>query len=158
MRLGLISDVHGNLDALEKALEFLDAAGVDRLLSPGDLVGYGPFPNECVALVAEREVICVAGNHNLMATDRLAPASQGSLARVTIDWTKSVLDENARSYLETLPATAELEDLTIAHGSMDDPTVYVQPEHASAELAKLAGTSLLVLGHTHTPMAYSEHG
>jgi predicted phosphodiesterase len=160
MRVGLISDVHGNLAALEAALEFLDGAGVDRLLSPGDLVGYGPFPNECVAVVAQRDVICVAGNHDLIATGRLDPAPEGSLVRLTLDWTRSVLSADSRTYLEALPPTAELDRLTMAHGSLDDPRFYVHAEHAGAELARLARAQpdawLLVLGHTHTPLAHAE--
>ncbi|MEA2349806.1 MAG: hypothetical protein QOG86_747 [Thermoleophilaceae bacterium] len=159
MRIGLVSDVHGNLPALRVALDALGEEGYDRLLCPGDLVGYGPFPNECVALLAESGAVCVAGNHDLMALERLElPRNQ--LVRVTNEWTREVLDADARRYLEGLPLTVESDGLVMGHGSLADPTVYVTRERAGAEMTRFAaedpGRSLLVLGHTHTPLAYGE--
>jgi predicted phosphodiesterase len=162
MRIGLFSDVHGNLAALEVALAALREEGVERLMCPGDLVGYGPFPNECVSLVAESGALCVAGNHDLMAIDRLDDSRAGTLAKRTLAWTRSVLTADARRYLEELPPMAELGSLVMAHGSLDDPSFYVEREHAAAELERLArarpGASLLLLGHTHTPLAHAERG
>jgi predicted phosphodiesterase len=159
MRIALVSDVHGNLPALRVALAALRREGYDRLLCPGDLVGYGPFPNECVALLAESDALCVAGNHDLMAIERLdLPRNQ--LVRVTNEWTRGALDADARSYLEALPPTVELESLVMAHGSLGDPTVYVTRDRAGAEMTRFAaahpGAAQLVLGHTHTPLAYAE--
>ena len=67
MRYGVLADVHGNLDALRAVLRALERHGVDRYLVAGDLVGYGPYPNECVAALAELPATCVAGNHDLIA-------------------------------------------------------------------------------------------
>jgi predicted phosphodiesterase len=160
VRVGLISDVHGNLAALEAALEALGEEGIDRLVCAGDLVGYGPFPNECVARVAETGARCVAGNHDLMAIGRLDEAGAGALARSSIAWTRSVLGAEARAYLEALPPTIELDSMMVAHGSLDDPSEYVERERAGAALARLASThpdaSMLVLGHTHTSLAHAE--
>ena len=160
MRIGLISDVHGNLPALEAALAALRREGFDRLLCAGDLVGYGPFPNECVSLVAETGVLCVAGNHDLMAIDALDDSRAGALARETLRWTRTVLDPEARAYLASLPPTAAVGELVMAHGSLHDPTAYVESDRAAAELAHLGEehpeASLLVLGHTHTALAYGE--
>ena len=160
MRIGLISDVHGNLPALEAALAALRRERCERLVCAGDLVGYGPFPNECVSLVSEARALCVAGNHDLMAIDRLDDPRAGALARETLAWTRTVLDPAARAYLEALPPSAEAVGVLIAHGSLDDPTVYVQSDRAGAELARLGSerpeASLLVLGHTHTPLAHGQ--
>jgi len=160
MRLGLIADVHANIAALEVALAAIEKEGVDQLLCAGDLVGYGPFPNECVARLRSAGATCVAGNHDLMATGQLRDAGPGTLPKITMTWTRSVLDEETLTYLAELPPTVEIGGLVMAHGSLDDPTVYVQREQASAALRRLAethpGDSILVLGHTHTPLAYSE--
>jgi predicted phosphodiesterase len=160
MRIGLVSDVHGNLPALEAALDALRGDGFDRLLCAGDLVGYGPFPNECVSLLAEAGALCVAGNHDLMATGRLDDPRAGALAQETLRWTRTVLDAAARAYLEALPATADLDGLVMAHGSLHDPTVYVQSNSAGAELGRFGeerpDASMLVLGHTHTALSYGE--
>jgi predicted phosphodiesterase len=155
-RIGVIADVHGNLPALEAALGELRREGVDRLLCAGDLVGYGPFPNECVARVGETGAACVAGNHDLMAIDRLDDEHAGALARETIAWTRGVLGAEARDYLESLPASVTEQKLVTAHGSLSDPTVYVYAERAAAELAGIPPAALLVLGHTHTPLAFGE--
>jgi predicted phosphodiesterase len=160
MRLALVADVHGNLPALEAALRALRDEACDRLLCAGDLVGYGPFPNECVALLEESSALCIAGNHDLMAIDRLDDSRAGALARETLRWTRSGLDPGARAYLEALPPTLTVERLTMAHGSLDDPSAYVESDRASAELARLGeqqpDAELLVLGHTHTPLAHGE--
>ena len=155
-RVGVIADVHGNLPALEAALGELEREGVDRLVCAGDLVGYGPFPNECVARVRESGAATVAGNHDLMAIDRLDDAHAGALARETIAWTREVLDADARDYLESLPGALTEEQLVTAHGSLSDPTVYVYADRAADELAQVPAGAVLVLGHTHTPLGYGE--
>jgi len=160
MRLGLIADVHANIAALDVALGAIEKEGVDQLLCAGDLVGYGPFPNECVARLRAAGATCVAGNHDLMAIERLRDAAPGTLPNLTMTWTRSVLDEETRAYLAELPPTVEIGGLVMAHGSLDDPTVYVQREQAGTALRRLGetrpGDSILVLGHTHRPLAHSE--
>lgn len=160
MRLAVISDVHGNLPALRAALRALGDQGIDRYLCAGDLVGYGPFPNECVEAIAELDPLCVAGNHDLVAVDRLSLDRCGPLGRVTLRWTRQELTPGSRAYLESLPATVELDHLVMAHGSLADAQTYVESEDAGAELARLRAdrpdARLLVLGHTHSALAYGE--
>src|SRR3954469_29493 len=99
MRYGLLSDVHANLPALRAALEWLRREGADAYLCAGDIVGYGPHPNECVELIAALPGACVAGNHDLIAVGRLDGEGIGALARVTLDWTRTVLGSDARAWL-----------------------------------------------------------
>jgi predicted phosphodiesterase len=163
MRYGVISDVHGNANALEAVLRALDRASVDRLICPGDLVGYGPRPNECVARIAALDPIAVAGNHDLMALGRLPSDGLGTLPRRTLHWTRTVLDDPAREYLGALPLTASTGDgVVVAHGSLDDPTEYVHDCAAGAAQLRLvrererghgARAAVLLLGHTHRPLA-----
>lgn len=155
MRYGLLSDIHANLDALRAALVVLRRERVDAFLCAGDLVGYGPFPNECVEVVADLGAGCVAGNHDLMALGLLQDTNCIALARETMKWTRSVLRDDTRRYLETLPLRLQPEPSTvIAHGSLDDPQSYiVRPRQAIEELDRL-GTlhptaDFLVVGHTH---------
>jgi predicted phosphodiesterase len=159
MRYGVIADVHANLHALETVIAALGERGVDRYLCTGDLVGYGPRPNECVARLRELDATTVAGNHDLMVTGRLSLDIRDRLARTTIEWTVSALDSEATAYLQSLPPRAQTPDgLTLAHGTLDDPVEYVYDcDAASAQLALLeqrssAATGLL-LGHTHLPLA-----
>jgi predicted phosphodiesterase len=158
MRYGVIADVHGNLHALEAALAFLATEDVDAYLCAGDLVGYGPLPNECVRRVLGLPVTCVAGNHDLIALGRLGDERCIPLARASLRWTRTVLDEDARALLAGLPLGAQERDIALCHGSLDDPQRYVTSEPAARScLARLpAGADLLVLGHTHHAMAVGE--
>ena len=156
MRLGLISDVHGNLPALEAVLDAL--AGVDRLLCAGDLVGYGPFPDKCVTRVAEAGAVTVAGNHDLIALGRLSTERCVPLARETLEWTRGRLGEDARRALEALPLRADPEDgLVLTHGGLGDPQRYVRSEaEAREQLEGVDAGATLVLGHTHVPLVVGE--
>src|SRR6266545_1101727 len=141
MRYGVLSDVHGNAFALRAAVDRLTRVGVDGWLCAGDLVGYGPQPNECVALLAELGAIGVAGNHELLVLGRLPLDRAGRLARETTPWTRAALRADSRAYLAGLPLTVRLGELVMAHGSLDDPQRYVTaPDQARRELAALHRT------------------
>jgi predicted phosphodiesterase len=155
MRIGLISDVHANLFALRAAVARLRAEGVDAWVCAGDLVGYGPHPNECVETVAELDPTGVAGNHELMLLGDLPDSRAGWLARRSIAWTREVVRPDVRSYLAALPRTATAPKMVVAHGSPDDPEEYVRTDERAAALLASPGTErLLVLGHTHRPWLY----
>jgi predicted phosphodiesterase len=157
-RLGVFSDVHGNLHALDAALDFLGAEELDGYLCAGDLVGYGPFPNECVRRVLALDGLCVAGNHDLIALGRLGDERCSSLARASLRWTRGALDDEARALLAGLPLGVEQHGVAVRHGSIADPTEYVLSESRARDcldaLATAApGAGVLVLGHTHRAMA-----
>lgn len=158
-RYGVVGDVHGNSDALAAALDAVEAAGADRIVCPGDVVGYGPHPEECIAILAAGDVLTVAGNHDLMAIGELpAPAGDGLVAR-TVEWTRGQLGERSRAWLRDLPLELDLDDgVVMTHGGLGDPTFRVRDEQdAAAQLGRLSGRGLLV-GHTHHPMAFSAPG
>jgi predicted phosphodiesterase len=158
MRYGVIADVHANLHALDAVLAFLSAEHVDGYLCAGDLVGYGAFPNECVRRVLTLPGTCVAGNHDLIALERLSDERCVPLARTSLRWTRSVLDPDARALLAGLPLGVSEGPVAIRHGSVFDARHYVLTrEDALACLrdieAVALGTEILILGHTHRPMA-----
>jgi predicted phosphodiesterase len=161
MRYGVLADIHGNLHALRAALSALGREGVDRYLIAGDLVGYGPNPNECVEVVAGLGAVCVAGNHDLIALDRLTDERCPELARRSLHWTRSVLNDEARAFLASLPLRATAPGgIVMAHGSLDDPQEYTRrPEQAAPQLTRLSqdgwDAHILVLGHTHRPWAFA---
>jgi predicted phosphodiesterase len=162
MRYGVIADVHGNLDALRAVLRALERQGVDRHLVAGDLVGYGPYPNECVATVAELGAACVAGNHDLIALGLLSDRRCIELARKSLRWTREVLGADERAFLAALPRTvAAPGGVVMAHGSLDDPQEYTstsaQVLSQLASLERVDGARVLVLGHTHRPLAFGRH-
>jgi putative phosphoesterase len=146
MRLGVISDVHGNRVALEAVLD--DMPDVDRLVCAGDVVGYNPWPVECVATVRERSMPTVMGNHDrAVAGD--TPFRFNSMAAAGVDYARERLDDDALSWLADLPPERTVADgrVKLVHGHPDDPDRYTYPEEFSARM--LRGEDLLVTGHTH---------
>jgi predicted phosphodiesterase len=160
MRLALLADVHANLPALTRVLDLLASDEVDAYLCAGDLVGYGPHPNECVNAIEALGAICVAGNHDLIATGRLPAERIGALARTSLRWTARELRPGTAAFIGRLPRTTRSGGVLVAHGSLDDPTTYVTSDHAPGQLGRLRAfapdTEVLVLGHTHHPLAYGE--
>jgi predicted phosphodiesterase len=159
MRYGVLADVHGNLDALRAVLRAIEREGVDGFLVAGDLVGYGAYPNECVAAVAELAATCAAGNHDLIVLGDLSDDRCIELARESLRWTRQVLGSDERAFLEALPRMASAPGgVRVAHGSLDDPQQYTTTgTEAAAQLALLEDREharLLVLGHTHRTLAY----
>ncbi len=164
MRYAVLADIHGNLPAFEAVMHEATHLGIDRHLVLGDLVGYGAFPNECVAAVADLGAPAVAGNHDLMAIGRLSDERCIRAARTTLRWTRTVLNPAARGYLERMPPRYATDDgVVCAHGTLDDPQEYLTtPEQAVVNLGQLTrehpGASVLLVGHTHRPWACGHDG
>jgi predicted phosphodiesterase len=154
MRYGVIADVHANLHALDATLGFLATQDVDEYLCAGDLVGYGPLPNESVRRVLDLGGPCVAGNHDLMAVGRLSDERCIPLARDILRWTRGVLDNSVRALLAGLPLIERRDDLLLCHGWLDDPQRYVVgAQQAIARLRESPAAGIVIAGHTHRPMA-----
>ena len=155
MRVAVISDVHGNLHALEPVLDSIAEDGPDTIWCLGDLVGYGPRPNECCALVAERAELCLIGNHDLGVLGRLDLAEFSPDAAASARWTMDVLDEGARAYLESLEPQAVRDDAGLYHASPRDPIweYVLSPQVARASLAEV-GAPLVLVGHSHVALRY----
>ncbi len=161
MRYAVLADIHGNLPALESVLSAVERERPDAIVCAGDLVGYGPMPNECVAEVARRDAVVVAGNHDLMAVEALSTERTSARAAVAMRWTRQTLDDASRCFLRALPELASPPGLLVAHGSLDDPQEYVlRPEQMKDQLGRMRVLSpparVLVLGHTHHPVVVGE--
>lgn len=154
MQVAIVSDIHANLAAFEAVIA--DLQGVDEVWCLGDIVGYGPDPNECVALLRSQKHICIAGNHDWAAIGRISTADFNPDAAAAIDWTSARLTPDSRRYLESLPLKLEKYDITLAHGSPRDPIweYIVFPNVAQANLNDFA-TEACFVGHTHIPVIYS---
>ncbi|MBA3777967.1 MAG: metallophosphoesterase family protein [Chloroflexi bacterium] len=151
------------MPALETALALLDDQRVDRYLSAGDAVGYGPHPNECIDRLRDVGAVSVAGNHELYLLDRLPPRRFSTRARTSLAWTRSVVGSERFRWLSTLPDRATLGPIVMAHASLDDPEDYVvRPWQAKRQLGLLRSmdpdAKILVLGHTHQPLYRTEDG
>ena len=154
MRVGVISDIHGNAAALEAVLAALDEDRLDAVWCLGDLVGYGPDPNRCCELVAHRADLCLVGNHDLgvlgtIPLDEFSPDA-ASAAR----WTETVLTEYSRAYLESLRPEAKVDDAELFHASPRDPVWdYVLSEPVARESLEITEAPVVMVGHSHVPLA-----
>lgn len=156
MRYAVVSDIHSNLEAFQAVLE--DAGRVDGLWCLGDVIGYGPSPNECVSLLKECRHVCVAGNHDLAGIGRAETATFNRDAKTAIDWTANNLSTSATEYLQSLPLVVELEGrFTVVHGSPRDPVWEYVLQAGEAEAAfKDTETEIIFVGHTHVPVVFRE--
>ena len=106
MRYAIISDIHANLAAFTAVLEDIEGkGGVDEIWCLGDIVGYGPEPSRCIELLRRRRHVCIAGNHDLGAINKIPLASFNPQAAVACRWTTTQLSESDVAYLESLPLT-----------------------------------------------------
>ena len=153
MRLAVLSDIHANLAALSAVRD--DMPEVDEVWVLGDIVGYGPQPNEVIAALQEMGARSVMGNHDGAAIGQVDASWFNPDAARAIGWTGEVIDDNARAYLSTLPEVRRDGDLTAVHGSPRDPTwEYITgPDVAGANLASF-DTRICLHGHTHVPIIF----
>ncbi len=153
MRYGIIADVHANLAAFEAVLA--DMGKVDSLWCLGDLVGYGPDPNECIDLLQSYNHRCVMGNHDLAAIGRLDTADFNAAAAEAAEWTAHALTDRSVFYLSHLPEMVVVEPFTLVHGSPRSPVwEYVFQETLAAANFDHFGTPACLVGHTHVPALY----
>jgi predicted phosphodiesterase len=158
MRLAVLSDIHSNLAALEAVLADLDGLpAVDELWVCGDIVGYGPQPNEVIERLRERRARAVMGNHDGAAIGLVDVAWFNDAAAVAVRWTGEVLDADSRDYLAALPERREESNLTAVHGSPRDPIweYITSPAVAAANLSAFT-TDVCLFGHTHYPVIYTD--
>lgn len=116
MRVGLISDIHANLPALEAVQRDIDRVGVDLELCLGDVLGYGAFPNECAQLIRERGVRCVAGNHDLAILEWLDSASYHPDALAAILWQRDELSAVNRAWVARFESSVSQDGFDAMHG------------------------------------------
>ena len=155
MRIAVISDIHGNLHALEAVLESIAEEAPEKIWCLGDLVGYGPEPNRCCALVAAQAELCLIGNHDLGVLGRLDLAEFSHDAAASARWTAEVLSDESRAYLESLEPKNVREDVELYHASPRDPVweYVLSPEVAVASLV-VTSAPLVLVGHSHVPLRY----
>jgi diadenosine tetraphosphatase ApaH/serine/threonine PP2A family protein phosphatase len=159
MRVAVVSDIHSNLHALEAVLAAVEAEAPDELWCLGDLVGYGPRPNECCAAIAEHANVCLAGNHDLVVLGTLDMTDFAGEAALAAEWTRGVLDEEARAFLAPLEPQAKRNGVTLYHGSARDPVwEYVLSDEAAWWTFQVAKEPLMLVGHSHVPLTISFDG
>ena len=157
MRLAVLSDIHANLAALDAVRD--DLPKVDEIWVLGDIVGYGPQPNEVIRRLQELGARSVMGNHDGAAIGTVDSAWFNPDAAAAIQWTAGILDDNARAYLAALPEVRRDGELTAVHGSPREPIwEYITDAAIAADNLGSFETRLCLYGHTHLPVIYRADG
>ncbi|MDD5337898.1 MAG: metallophosphoesterase family protein [Dehalococcoidales bacterium] len=158
MRYLIIADIHGNLTALEAVLK--DAArqgAVGEIWCLGDIVGYGPEPAECIALVKELDGVCVAGNHDRGAIGQIEMQNFNPFAAMALEWTMDKLSAADMLYLGKLPEEAQIGDFMLVHGSPASPLFeYIISTGNAERNFNFFDTKYCLVGHTHAPAVFRQ--
>jgi len=160
MKLAILSDVHGNLEALEAVLADVAASGADEIACLGDFVGYGASPNECVARLEPLVAVAVLGNHDVAALGRLKLGRFHSDAATTARWTMERLEPARRAWLEPLPYSISWHGHRVVHATPSEPEEWhyvLSIEDAQYEFAAF-GERLGFIGHSHVPGVFETDG
>ncbi|TAK29721.1 MAG: metallophosphoesterase [Chloroflexota bacterium] len=156
MRCAIVSDIHSNLAAFRAVLAHAEQqGGYETIWCLGDVVGYGPRPNECVDLLRGHPHVCVAGNHDWAAVGKLDLGHFNDDAAIAALWTRKVLRQDIRRYLLSLPIVRVEEEFTLAHGSPREPIwEYLTSATRAAASLESFQTRFCLVGHTHIPIVF----
>jgi predicted phosphodiesterase len=153
MRVAVVSDIHSNLHALEAVLASIDAEAPDELWCLGDLVGYGPRPNECCAMIAARVDVCLAGNNDLAVRGTIDLEEFHGEAGRAATWTREVLEPEWRELLDRLEPEGSAHGVALYHGSARDPIwEYVLSDEGALATLDLTAAPLVLVGHSHVAL------
>jgi|ERR1700722_13383243 diadenosine tetraphosphatase ApaH/serine/threonine PP2A family protein phosphatase len=159
MRVAVISDIHANRHALEAVLAAVNVEAPDEIWCLGDTVGYGPEPNRCCALVAERATLCLAGNHDLAVTGALSIEEFNGDAAAAVRWTREAIDAPSLEFLRGLSPQARRDGVELFHASPLDPIwEYVLGERTARLSFQTTSAPLVLVGHSHLALVFALEG
>lgn len=153
MRIGIVSDVHGNLESLNSTLFFLKDR-TEFLVVLGDTVGYGPDPEECIGIVKTKANLILKGNHEegIITSDY---TSFRKNARVSLEWTARVITSGSLNTIQEFKKKEEIDDILFVHASISSPLFkYILSEKDVADEFFLLDKKICFIGHTHIPAGY----
>ena len=164
-RIAVVTDIHGNLPALEASLAAIDAIGVDAIYCGGDLVGYGPYPNEVCALIEDRKIPTIYGNYDYAIGRDLDDCGcayitehDRELGKLSVAWTLAHTDQRSKDFMRDLPFDLHFtlggRTVHLVHGSPRKVNEYLfedKPASLYERLAAAETDDVLLFGHTHKP-------
>jgi predicted phosphodiesterase len=155
MRVAVIADIHANLSAFQAVVSDFDH--IDEVWCLGDVVGYGPAPNECIDLLQQTKYHIVSGNHDWAAAGRIHVVDFNPDAAAACQWTAAHLTDQNRTFLEGLPQVLTWRDYTLVHGSLRYPIweYLTRPKDAAFTFREMR-TRFSLVGHTHIPVVFEE--
>ena len=154
MKILIISDIHANQTALETVLA--EAGSVDATWCLGDLVGYGPDPEQCVSRIRQLpNLVCVIGNHDAALLNLIDTAAFNPEARQALHWTMDKLSKDSLDFLRSLSSRQDMELVTLAHASPRQPIwEYLLDTRTATTNFNYFDTPYCLVGHTHLPVLY----
>jgi predicted phosphodiesterase len=159
MRAAVVSDIHSNLHALEAVLAAIDDDAPDELWCLGDVVGYGPRPNECCAIVAASADVCLAGNHDLAIRGTIDLDEFHGDAALAARLNREALTPESHAFLDRIEPQRTAHGVALYHGSARDPVwEYVLSDDAARATLALAGAPLVLVGHSHVALCLTGSG
>ncbi len=158
MAVAIISDVHGNIEALNEVFKYVDDKGIQSIYCLGDIVGYGPNPNECVELVSKRCLTVVIGNHDHAALGLTSTEYFNDFAKISTHWTTNNLAEENKSYLHSLDFTFSSDKFFAVHATPSAPTLwhYILSEMDAQHEFKYFDERICFIGHSHFPIIFND--
>lgn len=156
MRIAIISDIHANLEALTRALTIIDERKPDEIICLGDVVGYGPDPNECIDLIRERSKVVLMGNHDYAVTHIEATENFNPVAKEAVIWTRDKITVDNLNFLSLLPYTYKLDDVYFVHSTPLEPEEwhYVFTWNDAMSQFDHFEEKICFIGHSHVPQIY----
>lgn len=157
MRFAILGDIHANIEALTEVLKDCEREKVTHYACLGDVVGYGPNPRECLAIVRDQlKAPTVKGNHDELCSNEGNLSGFNPNAAAAVEWTRQQLTAEDKDWLAKLPYTKSVESFTIVHATLDTPARwgYVFDRLAASTSFSYQTTPICFCGHTHVPIAF----
>ncbi len=160
MRYAIISDIHGNSDALETALSSIARRKAERIICLGDVVGYGASPNECIKLIREAAEVGLMGNHDSAVIGTTSIESFTRRAQISTEWTRDQLTEEGSQYIESLSMQWNHSGILAVHASPCEPEnwTYILDSHSAGEAFRCFDEAICFIGHSHVPIRFLDDG
>jgi diadenosine tetraphosphatase ApaH/serine/threonine PP2A family protein phosphatase len=159
VRIAIISDIHSNIEALTEVMRIVDQSKIDRVVSLGDVVGYGASPDACCDLVRSVAEVTLLGNHDAAVAGRMDYSFYYDAARHALDWSASMVSEENHAWLRSLPFTYRIGDVGFSHGSPIEPRAYeyIFAIEQARELMPFSSElpEITFIGHSHLCKAFA---
>jgi predicted phosphodiesterase len=160
MRIAILSDIHSNLEALEAALKYIDENNVDKIFCLGDIVGYGPNPNECVEIITDVCERIIIGNHDHAVLGLTSIEYFNDFAKISTTWTAKKISAENRDCLAGLEFTFQNDQYTLVHATPSEPAQwhYILSENDAYHEFSSFEQHVCFIGHSHFPIVFSKKG
>jgi len=154
MKYAIFSDIHSNLDAFNAVLEDIEKQNVDKKLFLGDIVGYGPYPNESIELLKENTDVMLAGNHDWAAIGKVDTSYFNPYAVASMEWTEKKLTDDNKEFLKSLYPSAEVDNIQLSHATPAEPEEwrYIMSMQDALDNYSAITKNVCFIGHSHQPV------